>query len=169
MTWATYRTGRRFSKAKDASWAFTELTLGIASTKGEPNWQEFQKLPDKPLSASACTGCCAIETRLLFWTRPVMITIPRKGTTRPSGIAAGQRRCSVHSVRKRFWSCRCTSKMGRFSIPSGSIYRRAKRSSVRSEEHTSELQSQSNLVCRLLLEKKKKTYQRACDSAITQT
>src|SRR2546427_3193890 len=30
------------------------------------------------------------------------------------------------------------------------------RTSVRSEEHTSELQSQSNLVCRLLLEKKKK-------------
>src|SRR2546427_4631957 len=29
--------------------------------------------------------------------------------------------------------------------------------SVRSEEHTSELQSQSNLVCRLLLEKKKRT------------
>src|SRR2546427_13046875 len=28
-------------------------------------------------------------------------------------------------------------------------------SSTRSEEHTSELQSQSNLVCRLLLEKKK--------------
>src|SRR5688572_32426583 len=28
--------------------------------------------------------------------------------------------------------------------------------SYRSEEHTSELQSQSNLVCRLLLEKKKK-------------
>src|SRR5256886_6110020 len=29
---------------------------------------------------------------------------------------------------------------------------------LRSEEHTSELQSQSNLVCRLLLEKKKKNY-----------
>src|SRR5256886_4951290 len=29
---------------------------------------------------------------------------------------------------------------------------------ARSEEHTSELQSQSNLVCRLLLEKKKKTH-----------
>src|SRR2546430_13342486 len=28
----------------------------------------------------------------------------------------------------------------------------------RSEEHTSELQSQSNLVCRLLLEKKKNTF-----------
>src|SRR2546430_6891825 len=30
----------------------------------------------------------------------------------------------------------------------------APRSGIRSEEHTSELQSQSNLVCRLLLEKK---------------
>src|SRR2546430_13625683 len=30
------------------------------------------------------------------------------------------------------------------------------RRQLRSEEHTSELQSQSNLVCRLLLEKKKK-------------
>src|SRR2546430_12164704 len=32
-----------------------------------------------------------------------------------------------------------------------------RRSPHRSEEHTSELQSQSKLVCRLLLEKKKKT------------
>src|SRR5205085_11205063 len=31
-----------------------------------------------------------------------------------------------------------------------------KPANIRSEEHTSELQSQSNLVCRLLLEKKKK-------------
>src|SRR2546430_11627585 len=31
-------------------------------------------------------------------------------------------------------------------------------SCLRSEEHTSELQSQSNLVCRLLLEKKKKLH-----------
>src|SRR5688572_16015203 len=33
---------------------------------------------------------------------------------------------------------------------------------IRSEEHTSELQSQSNLVCRLLLEKKKKKKKRTC-------
>src|SRR2546427_2350903 len=33
----------------------------------------------------------------------------------------------------------------------------APRDAARSEEHTSELQSQSNLVCRLLLEKKKRT------------
>src|SRR2546430_13450162 len=34
-------------------------------------------------------------------------------------------------------------------------FRRGGSSQIRSEEHTSELQSQSNLVCRLLLEKKK--------------
>src|SRR2546427_8242868 len=34
---------------------------------------------------------------------------------------------------------------------------------MRSEEHTSELQSQSNLVCRLLLEKKKKNSEQLAD------
>src|SRR5256886_6135431 len=38
--------------------------------------------------------------------------------------------------------------------------------SLRSEEHTSELQSQSNLVCRLLLEKKKNTTKRARSTAL---
>src|SRR5688572_6469486 len=37
------------------------------------------------------------------------------------------------------------------------ILRKSAARSVRSEEHTSELQSQSNLVCRLLIEKKKNT------------
>src|SRR2546427_9649339 len=36
----------------------------------------------------------------------------------------------------------------------------------RSEEHTSELQSQSNLVCRLLLEKKKKSLRRLSSSSL---
>src|SRR6266478_5452517 len=39
----------------------------------------------------------------------------------------------------------------------------------RSEEHTSELQSQSNLVCRLLLEKKKKNKNRYFTASITTT
>src|SRR6266478_6773255 len=39
-------------------------------------------------------------------------------------------------------------------LPGRRVKHRMKRN--RSEEHTSELQSQSNLVCRLLLEKKKK-------------
>src|SRR2546427_4979632 len=45
-------------------------------------------------------------------------------------------------------SCAATSPSGWPPMPSAST------KSTRSEEHTSELQSQSNLVCRLLLEKK---------------
>src|SRR5690606_39415579 len=44
-------------------------------------------------------------------------------------------------------------------IPAGSFYLQARekgRRRTRSEEHTSELQSRENLVCRLLLEKKNK-------------
>src|SRR3712207_7765180 len=47
--------------------------------------------------------------------------------------------------------------------------RRASRTSstpARSEEHTSELQSRQYLVCRLLLEKKKKTDEDLCYSSI---
>src|SRR2546430_3815460 len=40
------------------------------------------------------------------------------------------------------------------SIPTGQTIPRLANPALRSEEHTSELQSQSNLVCRLLLEKK---------------
>src|SRR5215203_7193517 len=45
----------------------------------------------------------------------------------------------------------------RFGLAAGDITRRqARRRLQRSEEHTSELQSRQYLVCRLLLEKKKK-------------
>src|SRR2546430_9367714 len=54
------------------------------------------------------------------------------------------------------------SGVGRLVIISASV-------SGRSEEHTSELQSQSNLVCRLLLEKKKKQQIHDCKSRVTST
>src|SRR5256886_11730558 len=56
-------------------------------------------------------------------------------------------------VSRRTAHARCT-KCGSNGGRSGCIP--ASSGSRRSEEHTSELQSQSNLVCRLLLEKKKK-------------
>src|SRR2546430_4772539 len=46
--------------------------------------------------------------------------------------------------------------VGLVALFSSASTARADAVSDRSEEHTSELQSQSNLVCRLLLEKKKK-------------
>src|SRR5688572_31598361 len=42
------------------------------------------------------------------------------------------------------------------AVPGGQAGGGVGRAGARSEEHTSELQSQSNLVCRLLLEKKKR-------------
>src|SRR2546430_6490746 len=54
------------------------------------------------------------------------------------------------SIFSRPPSCRSTSTMTKATFPPSFT------TALRSEEHTSELQSQSNLVCRLLLEKKKK-------------
>src|SRR5438270_7260092 len=49
------------------------------------------------------------------------------------------------------WRTLSANERARSAVPGGHS-----QPAIRSEEHTSELQSQSNLVCRLLLEKKKK-------------
>src|SRR2546430_805693 len=65
----------------------------------------------------------------------LLVSSPRKATTKKLSHLSSPRRTKNHCL---------LTKDGRH-IPN-----------PRSEEHTSELQSQSNLVCRLLLEKKKK-------------
>src|SRR2546430_16917704 len=52
---------------------------------------------------------------------------------------------------------RSTLRALKSSVRRGRVKDAPRKTKVRSEEHTSELQSQSNLVCRLLLEKKKTT------------
>src|SRR3989440_12427735 len=52
--------------------------------------------------------------------------------------------------------CRQAARVAR-DRDDGPVVRRRRDDLERSEEHTSELQSRSDLVCRLLLEKKKKT------------
>src|SRR2546422_4397612 len=52
--------------------------------------------------------------------------------------------------------------------PRGKLERPPARAPRRSEEHTSELQSRLHLVCRLLLEKKKKEIQRHRDLRLLQ-
>src|SRR5437588_9089013 len=59
------------------------------------------------------------------------------------------------SSRERLSTIAVPSSKGWASASGGSIHSSP---SERSEEHTSELQSHSDLVCRLLLEKKKKRY-----------
>src|SRR5688572_32083104 len=62
-------------------------------------------------------------------------------------IAALERAAGASLLERRHDGVRLTA-AGRLVLRHAAV--------VRSEEHTSELQSQSNLVCRLLLEKKKK-------------
>src|SRR5688572_30858773 len=69
--------------------------------------------------------------------------------------------CSVHSSGARpidTMSLSTSPDSSQYSVarPPEIRHRRMWLMPARSEEHTSELQSQSNLVCRLLLEKKKK-------------
>src|SRR2546427_3270270 len=74
------------------------------------------------------------------------------------------RSASGPRARARRNLCRCRGHGGQFSEAYAAG--RADAPERRSEEHTSELQSQSNLVCRLLLEKKKKTTQKNVDAMI---
>src|SRR2546430_4134726 len=77
-------------------------------------------------------------------------TIPNPGRIAmyTSGCPKNQNRCCHNSGEPP--ACGC--KRSLITSPAGM----KKLVPARSEEHTSELQSQSNLVCRLLLEKKKK-------------
>src|SRR5690625_6972444 len=64
-------------------------------------------------------------------------------------------------VAERIVDCRRTHRRGpdwigaELGLPARTVSRVLRRAGVRSEEHTSELQSRGHLVCRLLLEKKK--------------
>src|SRR5437667_2730809 len=68
------------------------------------------------------------------------LSVRRRKKTRPS-VGDGSRMSRLAS------SARCTSSVTVLCV--------SERRSTRSEEHTSELQSHHDLVCRLLLEKKK--------------
>src|SRR5207249_9312309 len=86
-----------------------------------------------PISRDLC-GCCGKPPRNRIG-RP-----RRRGTSaRPAGCRAC-RTCPSHSSAR---------------LPSSAPACRRRARSNRSEEHTSELQSRFDLVCRLLLEKKK--------------
>src|SRR5574337_283721 len=88
--------------------------------------------------------------------KPVLSVTPTPpGRRSPSG------RCGTSTALRRAWALRGQGNWrweGPLGTPLGLVHWKRASSPVeaRSEEHTSELQSPLNLVCRLLLEKKKK-------------
>src|SRR3712207_8156157 len=89
----------------------------------------------------------------------LMIRRPPRSTLFPyTTLFRSARRLSTHAIARppRGAKCRCEFNCQR-RVPEQkcSAIRRQAREGIRSEEHTSELQSRQYLVCRLLLEKKK--------------
>src|SRR5688572_32060093 len=100
-------------------------------------------------SVSPCSmTCCLYCSAILGW--PILSSlITQRGS-----------RSTMKQIPPRYWA-RCSTARRRRRGPVGPNDNQSEsrgKNSSRSEEHTSELQSQSNLVCRLLLEKKKHTY-----------
>src|SRR2546422_6898670 len=73
----------------------------------------------------------------------------------PAVVLRMMRPTSVEPVKAIFWTSGCSTRT--FPVAP---------SPVRSEEHTSELQSRLHLVCRLLLEKKKNKKKRLSTSTV---
>src|SRR5687768_18257439 len=82
-----------------------------------------------------------------------------RSSTRLTGIRCGADVTAAGSDSARSAiSSRASEKASSVSLDSVSVGSIISASRTRSEEHTSELQSRLHLVCRLLLEKKKKQY-----------
>src|SRR2546427_13093239 len=100
---------------------------------------------------SLLSTCTFSSTYSLFFFFFLMIRRPPRSTLFPYTTL-------FRSPAAPRWRCSGPGHASAFSErPGCGVLKPAvRRSCTRSEEHTSELQSQSNLVCRLLLEKKKK-------------
>src|SRR5438132_9126924 len=82
-----------------------------------------------------------------------VMTAPASGPSHGSGVAPALWYAKRHSSTRA--SRATAAALVRSSSAYGSPAARMRSGRLRSEEHTSELQSHSDLVCRLLLEKKK--------------
>src|SRR2546429_928999 len=98
-------------------------------------------------------------THDLFFFFFLMIRRPPRSTLFPyTTLFRSSSGWDLRRVRGTARTCASSSCASSSGVAEGS------RAAIRSEEHTSELQSRLHLVCRLLLEKKKKTITRTAHS-----
>src|SRR5438105_8101850 len=119
--------------------------------------------PGAPSTASEATGTLSISR----WTQRVARSMPWTGESlRPAAEGSTRNSDTPSGARAGISSTLATWAHGtkRFvpdrAQPFDDFSARVVTDAGRSEEHTSELQSRVDLVCRLLLEKKKQTQQR---------
>src|SRR2546427_4082989 len=101
-----------------------------------------------------------IRTRVFSHSNTSSVALPVAGANLSVSVSTGAPSDSVFTVPAPTSAARTSLSIGtpqRWTPRLTTICHFEAPGITRSEEHTSELQSQSNLVCRLLLEKKKKT------------
>src|SRR5690606_42095912 len=103
-----------------------------------------------PLAACRCPPlfCFTAPPPTEIYTLSLHDALPISGTARPAACA--------WSAWQRPWPPCCAGDLRQWRACPCRTRGRPRAAARRSEEHTSELQSRENLVCRLLLEKKKK-------------
>src|SRR5690606_25084791 len=109
--------------------------------------------PIAPASPMTCRDCsCSTTRRSASSPSAITTSTTRRLRLRPSGVALlATGRCSPRPST----AMRCGSMPRSWKRCTTLAARAADSSQLRSEEHTSELQSREKIVCRLLLEKKK--------------
>src|SRR5690606_17791816 len=113
----------------------------------------------RPDSYAVTTAWTRSRAPSLASTRPTWVLTVASATNSSVAISVLERPRAMSTSTSRSRSVRLSSTAGGVRSASGSTLARCPMSRLvedRSEEHTSELQSRENLVCRLLLEKKKK-------------
>src|SRR2546430_3782534 len=129
-------------------------------TRTTPASSEYEALPNIPVSATMKKANWPSQSR--------MNSQDQRGANRPLGKVSKNAARQGNSTKKlipEMVKAICKKGLGNTETPSKTPVmpvnaivmkiNEVSSPSSRSEEHTSELQSQSNLVCRLLLEKKK--------------
>src|SRR5260370_29966750 len=100
-----------------------------------------------------------------------MIRRPPRSTLFPYTTLFRSDHADAHTAQVACGSClRGADDVGHVGVDGGGVFRVVSGDHLmqqRSEEHTSELQSHLNLVCRLLLEKKKRTIRSAVSSLVS--
>src|SRR2546430_818833 len=96
------------------------------------------------------SGCAGVAINGVQFASPVVKSFPSKS---PFMIAdCGRQKLYVYFASQQAMLASATARYTRAKVRA--VCERSGLCAARSEEHTSELQSQSNLVCRLLLEQK---------------
>src|SRR2546426_11611809 len=123
----------------------------------------YSRLDSSPVASGWSRSCSMMNRSIVMTSDPCTMAV--RGESDRAALIGPQNRDPVPRQPRQHFGRRMAvmivpphadHRFPRPQLGEPRVRRRAPRAVMRSEEHTSELQSPCNLVCRLLLEKKKK-------------